>query len=391
MPSPDVIDERFDELVRELQNLPTAPEPVRDRVRRIAERPQPVPRKWWAWLTVRNTGMSLALAAASVVAVAIGYGLVTSGPNGRGSEEAAVTGASQGGVDQAAPEAAATVPRRLGPTPPPPPPPSAASGGSPGALESAQAAPPTVRAAGAAPQSADRDAVTLPPGKRLARHKATMRLHVSDLDELSGATQRAMQIARALGGFVASVHYATPQGDEGDATLVLRVPTSKIQTAILRLSDLGTIVSQQISITDLQDRVNDQTDEIARLRRTIGQLERRLEGQVSEEERYRLELQLENARQSLRSLTQQRATTVRGARLATINLALTTREKQEQPAAPGRIERAVDNAVFLLSNIAAGAIWFLIVAGPLLVLGGAALAGNRVRRRRYDQRLLEQT
>jgi hypothetical protein len=218
-----------------------------------------------------------------------------------------------------------------------------------------------------------------------------MRLHVSDLDELSEATQRALQIARGLGGFVASVRYATPQGDEGDASLVLRVPTSKIQTAILRLSDLGTIVSQQITITDLQDRVNDQTDEIARLRRTIGRIERRLDGQISEEERYRLELQLENARQSLRALTQRRETTVRGARLATINLALTTREKEEQPAAPGRIERAVDNAVFLLSNIAAGAIWFLIVAGPLLLLAGAALAGTRARRRRYDQRLLEQT
>jgi hypothetical protein len=242
-----------------------------------------------------------------------------------------------------------------------------------------------------AARAQDRDAVTLPPGRRLARYAATMRLRVGDVNDLSQTTQEAMRIARGVGGFVASVRYATPEGDEGDASMTLRIPTSKVQTAIVRLSDLGVILSQRITITDLQDRVNDQTDQLSSLRRTIRNLERRLAGRLDEDERYRLELQLEQARQSLRVLTARREQTVRGARLATVRVALTTRERAEQPVVPGRIERAARNALFLLTNTAAGAVWLLIVASPLILLGAAALAGNRARRRRFEQRLLEQT
>jgi hypothetical protein len=385
MPSPELIDERFDDLVRELRQLPDAPERLHERVRRIGDLQQPESRKRWAWLSARNTGWTLATAVAGIAAVSIAYGVVTSGTDGGSDELAAVATTAEaegpaGGRD--APTARAQSPMPSVAAPPP-------AVSADGAERSA--APPSAPVAGAALSAQDRDAVTLPPGRRLARYAATMRLRVEDVDDLSRATQDAMGIARSLGGFVASVRYATPQGDEGDASMTLRVPTSKIQVAIVRLSNLGTIVSQRITISDVQDRVNAQTDEIGRLRRAITRIERRLDGRLTAEERFRLELQLEQARQSLRTLTGRRQQTVRGARLATVTVALTTREREEQPAAPGRIQRAAENALFLLSNTAAGAVWFLIVASPLILLGAVALAGTRARRRRFEQRLLEQT
>jgi hypothetical protein len=218
-----------------------------------------------------------------------------------------------------------------------------------------------------------------------------MRLRVSDVDELSRTTREAMRIARGLGGFVASVNYAKPKGDDGDASLTLRVPTAKIQQAIAQLSDLGVIVSQRIEIEDVQNQVNDATDEIARLRRTIRRIEARLKQQIEEDERYRLELQLEQARVNLRRLTDQRTATVRRARLATVSLALTTREDEQKVAPPpGRVERAARNAATVLAKELAGIVYALIVLSPLLLLGAAAVVAARAHRRRFDQRLLEQ-
>ena len=72
MRSPDVIDERFDDIVRELRNLPAAPETLRERVRSVAEREQSQTpqRRRWAWLSGRNAGWSLATAVAGVLASA---------------------------------------------------------------------------------------------------------------------------------------------------------------------------------------------------------------------------------------------------------------------------------------------------------------------------------
>lgn len=382
MPSPELIDERFDEIVRELRTLPAAPERLRERVREIAADEPAVPTPssgWWQrWLTFRAVGWTVATAGAGCLAVAIAYGVITSGRSG--------------GDDSLSAAAMTTVPERAareGATfqAAPPPRPVDASGDQ--ARVSVGSAP--AATTGQALNAPSRDAVTLPPGQRLAHHTATMRLRVSDLDELSRTTREAMRIARSLGGFVASVDYATPKGDEGDASLTLRVPTSKIQQAIARLSDLGVIVSQHIQIQDVQNRVNDDTDAIARHRRTIRRYQAQLERPISEDERFRIELALEQARASLRRVTERRSGTVRRARLAVVSVSLTTREgEQVVPPAPGRIERAVRNAATVLAKELAALVYVLIVLSPLILLGAVALVATRAHRRRFDQRLLEQ-
>jgi hypothetical protein len=382
MPSPELIDERFDEIVRELRTLPGAPDSLRERVRELAAQ-EPAVRApssgWWrTWLTFRTVGWTVATAGAGFVAVALAYGVITSGGGAGGGEEAAGGAASPTALDSA--PAARAVPNVGAPQP--------VEGDN--RLQGASQAPSPGTTVDAL-AGTRRDATTLPPGQRLAQYTASMRVRVSDVDELSRTTRDAMRIARSLGGFVASVNYATPKGDDGDAFLTLRVPTAKIQPAIAQLSDLGVIVSQRIKITDVQNRVNDATAQIARVRRTIRRIEARLKQPISDDERFQLELQLEQARASLRRLTEQRDATVRRARLATISVALTTREGEQKVAPPpGRVERAAKNAATVLAKELAGIVYAVIVLSPLLLLGAAALVASRAYRRRFEQRLLEQ-
>jgi type III secretory pathway lipoprotein EscJ len=378
MPSPELIDERYDEIVRELRTLPGAPERLRERVRELAthEPPAREPSSGWVpkWITFRTFGWTVATAGAGFVAVALAYGVITSGGGG-GNDEMAASEAP----------AAKTVPAE-----------ARDAGPATGTIETDRATEAPAHALRSASPSAasgtqGKNATTLPPGQRLAHHTATMRLRVSDVDELSRTTREAMRIARRFGGFVASVNYAKPKGDDGDASLTLRVPTAKIQEAIGQLSDLGVIVSQRIEITDVQNQVNDTTEEIASLRRTIRRIEARLKQPISVDERFRLELQLEQARANLRRLTEQRASAVRRARLAKISVTLTTREEEQKVAPPpSRIERAARNAATVLAKELAAVVYVLIVISPLLLLGAAAFVASRAHRRRFDQRLLEQ-
>ena len=75
-----------------------------------------------------------------------------------------------------------------------------------------------------------------------------MSLRVNDL---SGATQSAVRTTRRLGGFVAGADYATGSKD-GNSRLALRVPVANLQKAIASFTQLGTILSQHISVADLQ-------------------------------------------------------------------------------------------------------------------------------------------
>ena len=88
------------------------------------------------------------------------------------------------------------------------------------------------------------------PG-RAQRVSATLTVEVADSDAVSRAAQDALDLTRSLGGHVVSASVAT--GEEGSALLTVRVPVDKVQRAIVQLSGLGRIVSQQVTIDDLQE------------------------------------------------------------------------------------------------------------------------------------------
>jgi hypothetical protein len=213
----------------------------------------------------------------------------------------------------------------------------------------------------------------VPNRSRLQRYDATLRLRVKDVDALSNAARRAMNLTRSLGGYVASVNYATRGDKRGGATLVLRVPVASIQTALGRLTSLGTILRQQTGILDVTRRVDRESKQIAKL-------QRELESATPDE--------AAAIRLRLKTLRAKHARLLRSAQFARITLSLTTPAKQAA-AAPSRFDRTLDDAGSVLLRELEILLYALVVAGPLLLLGGAGIAAGRAQRKRSDRRLLE--
>lgn len=228
-----------------------------------------------------------------------------------------------------------------------------------------------------------------PARGRLQQYDASLTLRVQDADRLSARTQQAMRVTRSLGGYVASASFDVP-GRQGTSTLVLRIPIARAQRALAAFAGYGTLLSQEISVQDLQQRADAQSSRIAALKRTIRALEAQLQGSISQAERDRLEhlVSIEKSR-----LTAQQKTlraTVRRAELARVALTLVT-PTPEASAAPGRFDRTLDDAGSVLAREVEILLYALIVVGPLLVLGGIAVALGRAQRRRSDRRLLERS
>jgi hypothetical protein len=327
---------RTEEILRELRaKAPTAPPELRERVRTVTAR-QPQPRR------LPRLRPALVAAAASIVVVGVGAALV----DGLTSDESS-TAQRDAGSRVLAPVGA-----------------RAQSGGD----EALQRKQPL--------------ATAVPPGSRLQRYEAFMRLRVGGGDELSDKTKRAMAGARSLGGYVVSVRYGTPQDGRGEASLVVRVPVARVQEAIARFSSLGTLVSQRISLDDIQPQADRLSRRIETLRARIAELERK--ANLTPAER----AELAQARRTLATLVRNRAAVVREGTYARVALELTAKRAAEKQAAPTRFDRFLDDAGSILAQELIVLLYALVIAGPFVLLGAAAFFTERARRRRANDTLL---
>lgn len=333
----ELVDDRFDKLADELRaSRPVAPAALRAEVRSLEP---PGPRWTFRWPSRR---VVLALAGAALLASFVAAGVTGLGGSSKKQDTLAAVK----------------------------PPPRSGTGGDTGVKlrslpsEALKAAVPF----GSAARSAD----LAPATGRLQRYQATLRLRVKDVDAMSTAAKRAMNLAHGLGGYVASVQYAT-RSKGGGATLVLRVPVGNVQTALTELASLGTILQQHTGILDVTRRVDREALQIA-------QLERQLAHASPSEAPV--------IRAKLATLRAKHARLLKSARLARITLALTTPAKQAA-AAPSRFDRTLDDAGSVLLRELEILLYALVVAGPLLLLGAAGIAAVRAQRRRSDARLLE--
>ena len=219
MPPESEHEARLEGIVRELRaSAPAAPPVVRERVRTLRE-PE---RRRFAW---RPALVALPLAAALVAGA---VGLSRSGTTDGGAE--ATSGAS-----------------------------APASGAERGAtVEALRPERGTHREAFSAQKDTDAQRLSQPPvwgGAALAPAAAgraqewdvTLELRVPHNDRLSDASADAIRTTRALAGYVVSSSIATRQ-EFGEARLVLRVPSRRMQDALARLSQLGTITGQQLAV-----------------------------------------------------------------------------------------------------------------------------------------------
>lgn len=343
----ELVDGRFDKLAAELRaSRPVASEGLRDRVEDLA-RAEPKPRREWGFrLPPKRVAFAL-------VALAILGSFIAAGVTGLGGSTGD-TSAVRHGVSPV------TTTEAFG-----------------------------LHVQGAAGSLPLKDRALPPAQSRLQQYDAALTLRVRNSGRLSARTQQAMRLTRSLGGYVASASFDVP-GRQGTSTLVLRIPIDRVQRALAAFAGYGTLLSQKISVQDLQQRADAQSSRIAALKRAIATLQTKLQGSISRAERDRLEHLISIERSRLAARQKGLDATVRRAELARVGLTLVT-PAPKASAAPGRFDRTLDDAGSVLARELEILLYALVVVGPLLAVGGVAIAVGRAQRRRSDRRLLERT
>ena len=247
-----------------------------------------------------------------------------------------------------------------------------------------QTAEPLKNTAGAADALAPAVGPTLDRAQRIS---ATLTVEVADSDSVSRAAQKALDLTESLGGHVLSANVAT--GDQGTAALVVRVPVAKVQEAIVQLSALGRIVSQQVTIEDLQENLDALERRERSVRAQIALVSARLESDsLDAPTRAQLESRLRTLRQELRQLRRDTAATNAEARMATIQISVVTPGVLGAVPVPSRLDRTLDEALNVLVWEGVIALAIAIIAAPFALLLFATWLGRKFYRRREEDRLL---
>jgi hypothetical protein len=213
---------------------------------------------------------------------------------------------------------------------------------------------------------------------RVQTYDATLSLRVEHAGDVSDGVKRALRIATSLGGYSQSVHAET-HGSRAVADLKLKIPRSRIQLAMAKLSQLGTITDENVSTVDKTALLNATDREIARLQKQVATL--RAEPQSPDNDRRIAALVTR-----IEHLQRGEATTRRTAHYATVDLHLETplvTVVQKHKHGP------LHGVGVALTWLGIGAVYALAVGAPVAVLLVLAWLGVRVVRRRRENALLE--
>jgi hypothetical protein len=339
MSTSDVIDARFDDLVSELRGgRVSAPLELRERVRALADREQEPARRAHRRLPLRRLVLVGApLAATGAVGAALVIGLVQSG----------------GGPKKTAGHGAVRDARRGGPV--------------------------TLKAV-TRERAYSAQAAPRPSSGRAQLYAADLTLRVRDV---STATQRALRLTRAFGGYVRTVDYGSGT-QSGRAYVVVRIPVRRVQEAIVRFSALGRILDQHVSIQDVQPSIDRRFRAVQGLRRQIAALR----GKTDLASLAKVEV----LRRRLVALQREQARALRRTSFATVSVALQTKQATVAPPKHrSRLHRSLDRAGAVLVDELVVCLYVIVVGGPILLLLGAVWVGGRTLRRRAYDRLLERS
>ncbi len=238
--------------------------------------------------------------------------------------------------------------------------------------------------------SQDRSALAAPPATGRAQDiDMWIDLRVQDAKGISSASQDAVRITREVGGVVTSSTVDT-RGNQGRAQLTLRIPVGKLDDAVFRLTQLGTVTAQRTNSQDLQGPLDRTFDRIAHLRSQIRiELARLGSGQLDPAEELQARIHLENLRRNLREAKADRRALVSRTSMADLTLRLATPAPGAPDKSEGGVANAVDEAGDFLRGAGAVAVFLALVLSPLLVLAVIAWAVLRARNRRIEARLLD--
>src|SRR5579862_888286 len=212
---------------------------------------------------------------------------------------------------------------------------------------------------------------------RVQRYGASLSLRVADAARVSNTVKRALRVVASLGGYPVTVHVASSRAS-GSGELVLKVPRSHVQGAIARLSQLGTIIAEQVDIQDLQAGLNAAD-------RTLARLQKQLAALRAQEQTDTVKRQIAALTSRIVALQRARANTVRTAHYATIDLSISTRTTV-QPKHHGHGPLHGLGVAFRWIGI--GLVYGLALGAPLVLVAALAWFVTRAMRRRREDALL---
>lgn len=221
-------------------------------------------------------------------------------------------------------------------------------------------------AVGGAANAAPKEFALPSSPQRVQTYGATLSLRVPNQPRLSDAVKQALRITSSLGGYQVSTHASLSR-----AQLVLKVPRTKVQQAIVQLSSLGTIVGEQVAIQDQQSGINAND-------RTIARLQLELKALRAQPQTDAVKRQIAALTARVASLQRANANTVRVDRYATIGLNLAT-----PPKSPAKHHGhgPLHGIGVAFKWIGIGLVYALAFGAPLALI---AFAARALRRRRVD-------
>jgi hypothetical protein len=227
------------------------------------------------------------------------------------------------------------------------------------------------------------------PAPRTRRVERTTRLELTTTD-VQGAADGVVRATQASAGFVQSSQVATGDGN-GNATFVLRVPTSRLDDAVGRLSKLGHVRSLQQSAQDITGAYDSAAARLAEAKAERRALLRALAKASTAEEISSLRARIADNRRELQRYQTAFNAVRNRANYATVEVDVIGRAHKSQPApgggswSPGDAAR---DAVRVLEVSAGVALVGLAVLVPLALVGAAGgLAASAYRRRRREAAL----
>jgi hypothetical protein len=258
---------------------------------------------------------------------------------------------------------------------------AAGAAGAAGAVAHAPAALPRAFAPGIASAN-----VALPPtsASRAQRYGATVDLRLPSGSAVAAAARAAVRIAQALGGYPQTVQVSVGARG-GSATIVVRVPRSRVGLAVTRLSALGVVTGEHVSISDLQAGVDATGLRIEHLEKTLAAALHATPSTANDKLISRLQAQI-------LGLQRGRAATLRTAADATVTVKLATPKPKPKPK-PKPAKKRVAHGPFhdlgvAFRYVGIGLVYALALGLPLaalLALGWFVAA--RLRRRRVERLL----
>ena len=243
----------------------------------------------------------------------------------------------------------------------------------------------TSSAAPAAPAVAPNGST--PARQRRVERSTRLELTTTDVQTAGDGVVRATQ---AAGGFVQSSQIATGDG-HSTASFVLRVPTSRLDDALARLSRLGHVKSLQQSADDITNAYNGASARLAEARAERSGLLRALSKATTAQEISSLRARIADNRRALQRYERQLAAVRNRADYATVGVEVTG-VARKHAAAPGGGSwtpgDAAHDAVRVLEVSAGVALIALAVLVPLGLVGAAGgFAAAALRRRRREAAL----